>query len=632
MSVFGVPRSFAPARVVRTAIVALLATAPFTTSKSCPLFAEEGITHCRRGSLAVYRAANRKQLFEWIGPASMHLEWPRTDRNRSALVSLRVVPTGMSQVRRIASLVPITGLLLCGVALADEDLTFVVEACPGLQTLVLRHPSSLSTDELSDVTDDEQALFKSRTLSGNSLAGLSQLKHVTALEIAGYSLPATRLQFLAGLQQLETLALCDMKITDEDLQSLPNLPSLELLDLSGTSVTGSGLRHLRDCRSLKRIVLNRTPATDELANYLKGDLAPPVEQLHVHGCRITPAGMAALKTALPFTELVESDQSWASATPPPPHNAQKIRFYRAACGLLQDTNVAGFYLSGNVVTGVEIHPDRQRETGDWVFDYLSQVKGIKSLWLAGCKLSAAAIEPLQVQDQLEYLDLSNSSIDDAGIAHLVRLQRLTAIDLQRTTVTDAAAESLSKLRNLDHLHLADTKVTDRGIRALQSLRQLKFLSVQNCQITDEGARQLADMSSLETIALGGTQVTDRTVGALVQLPRLKGLNLANCNITDAGAVKLLEAKNLEMYALGGTFVSEDLAMKVQQHVSEVLARTHPKKSPAISAVAPPLHNYLNETEKKDGSAISRPTSPLDKSILKSPLEDDLDQQKKGSSE
>ena len=148
-----------------------------------------------------------------------------------------------------------------GVAMSDDDMSFIVKRCRSLAILKLRHPSALSPDELSDLTDRERDALGSRKLSGDGLAKLERLKRLMFLEITGYDLPATRLQFLAELKELRWLALCNMKITDEDLHSLSGLPNLARLDLSGTSVTGSGLRHLRDCPSLNCLTLNRTRVT-----------------------------------------------------------------------------------------------------------------------------------------------------------------------------------------------------------------------------------------------------------------------------------------------------------------------------------------------------------------------------------
>ncbi len=101
---------------------------------------------------------------------------------------------------------------------------FLVKSCRDVSVLRLRHRSTLSSDEFADLTDDERAAYQTRTLSGEGLAKIESLERLMILEIDGYTLPKTRLQFLSELKQLRYLALCEMPVTDEDLQALGQLP------------------------------------------------------------------------------------------------------------------------------------------------------------------------------------------------------------------------------------------------------------------------------------------------------------------------------------------------------------------------------------------------------------------------
>jgi Leucine-rich repeat (LRR) protein len=575
MGVFAADSSPARSRTLRAAGAAFLLCVPLALGSSRPLLADEQIITAPRGSLTVRPIDQRVQVVEWIGPGSTQLAWPSIDQHGYTILSLRVVPTGLAQVGLVAALTPTWGLNLCGVALSDDDMSFLIKRCRNLGILRLRHPSALAPDEIGDLTDDERGALAVRTLSGVGLAKLERLKRLMLLEITGYELPPTRLQFLSELKQLRWLVLCDMKITDEDLRSLSGLPNLSRLDLSGTSVTGSGLRYLTNCPSLNCLTLNRTRVTDDLAKTLKDNPLPQLQQLHVHGCRLTPNGLSALRSALPlFATVIESDYSMlssASVTPPAPRDAQAIREYRAACDLLWGFDVAGFQTTGRTVTGVRIYPEGWAPAGDWVLRRMSTFKGLKHLWLGGCKLSADGLEQLQEHDQLEWLDLSSSTVDDAGIERIAGLSRLRGINLNKTKLTDAAVESLSHLRNLERLYLDNTQVTDRGLRAIRFQLSLKILDLRNCPITDEGAQQLSANTTLEYVRLDNTRLTDRGLRALANLPRLKGLSCTNCKITDEGAEKLLRAENLAYCQLEGTSVSKSLRMQLADHVSGVQA-------------------------------------------------------------
>jgi hypothetical protein len=557
---------------VRHLVVTLCCLATLLTSARVALAAEQNIA-APRGSLSVYPAGESFQIVRWVGPSSTELAWPQLDSKHYTLLSLRVVPKGLAQVGLVAALTPTWGLELAGVPMNDDDMAFLVKRCHYLSILRLRHPSTLSRDELSDLTEDERGLFDTRALSGDGLAKIERLKRLMALEITGYTLPETRLQFLSELKELRWLTLCDMPINDEDLRALAQLPKLARLDLSGTSVTGSGLKYLCDCPALQWVMLNRTPLASNLPAMLKDHPLPQLRQLHVHGCKLGPEKLIALRNAVPmFGSVIDSDYSLrplVDAAPPGPGNPQEIRAYRAACQLLWGLDVAAFRLAKKAVTDVSVRPRGWAPAGDWVLSCVAPLKGVKNLWLAGCNFSPEALERLQTHSQLEWLDLSHSSLDDAGLARLVGLTRLRGINLSLTKLTDACVESLLRFSNLETLFLCETHVTDRGLRALGSSWRLRMLDLKKCTITDEGARRLSEMLNLEYVRLDDTKVSDHGVAALANLPSLRGLSCVNCKITDRGADPLLRAANLAYCKLEGTSISGHLRTMIADHVSDV---------------------------------------------------------------
>jgi hypothetical protein len=345
-------------RVLQSAVATLLLIVFVTAGKPPLLLADDQRVHGRRGALEIHQVNPACQIVEWIGPGSVRLAWPRLEWKQT-VISLRVVPTGLPQVGAVAALMPIFGLSLHGVPLSDEDLDFIVQACPELHYLWLRHPSSMSQDEFEDLTDDERAVIATQTLSGEHLAKIGELKNLTALEIGGYALPPTRLRFLETLKGLRILDLRDTKITDEDLRSLGRLEDLNLLNLSGTPVTGRGLRYLHNCHSLEHVILDRTKANDELAKYVADNPLPSLYQLGIHGCKLTPHGRLALQNALPLFTVVDTDEfGYGTLKPPEPPSAQAIRLYRAACSLVWNLGLASVRTDGKHVQGIDLVSDR----------------------------------------------------------------------------------------------------------------------------------------------------------------------------------------------------------------------------------------------------------------------------------
>jgi hypothetical protein len=333
---------------------------------------------------------------------------------------------------------------------------------------------------------------------------------------------------------------------------------------------------------LEHVILDRTSATDELAKFANDNPPPSLNSIGIHGCKLTPHGMAALQAALPLFTVVEtSEYGLASLRPPAPCPAQTIRLYRSAGELLWNLGVAGFQTDAKTVEGIRLIGDR-RWSGDWSSSVISRIKGLNNLSLEGCHLSAEALEQLHKQDQLEHLDLSNSSIDDGAIGQLTNLQRLKWLDLSHTKVTDEGLESLSCLGSLEHLELSDTKVTDRGVRSLRSLLHLSSLGLESCQITDDAAQELAGITELTYLKLDHTRVTDRSVAALAKLPQLRRLNLAGCKVTDEGAEHLLDVPKLETFSLEGTAVSAVLKTRLATHVANVKSQRPSPNDPTYS--------------------------------------------------
>jgi hypothetical protein len=83
----------------------------------------------------------------------------------------------------------------------------------------------------------------------------------------------------------------------------------------------------------------------------------------------------------------------------------------------------------------------------------------------------AALNP----DDLQYLQLSSTRVNNAGLAHLSKLTGLRVLWLYDTPVSDAGLAHLRALTGLRVLNLRSTLVTSAGVDALQAaLPQCEF--------------------------------------------------------------------------------------------------------------------------------------------------------------
>lgn len=95
-----------------------------------------------------------------------------------------------------------------------------------------------------------------------------------------------------------------------------------------------------------------------------------------------------------------------------------------------------------------------------------------------------------IAQQIYSLNLANTKITDAGLAHVASLPNLRVLHLEKTGIGDAGLAHLKSLSNLEYLNLYGTQVTDAGLANLEGLKNLKNLYLWQSQATDAGAQKL----------------------------------------------------------------------------------------------------------------------------------------------
>jgi hypothetical protein len=88
------------------------------------------------------------------------------------------------------------------------------------------------------------------------------------------------------------------------------------------------------------------------------------------------------------------------------------------------------------------------------------------------------------------LNLSGTSITDAGLANLAKLTGLVRLHLEKTQIGDEGLKHLVGLENLEYLNLYGTKVTDAGLEHLKGLKNLKKVFIWQTPVTIAGCEKL----------------------------------------------------------------------------------------------------------------------------------------------
>lgn len=92
--------------------------------------------------------------------------------------------------------------------------------------------------------------------------------------------------------------------------------------------------------------------------------------------------------------------------------------------------------------------------------------------------------------EVRSLNLRDTRVTDAGMAHLKKLTQLRRLHLERTPVTDAGIAHLSGLLHLEYLNLYGTSVTDKALEHLTGMKKLEQLYLWQTKVTAEGVTKL----------------------------------------------------------------------------------------------------------------------------------------------
>jgi len=129
---------------------------------------------------------------------------------------------------------------------------------------------------------------------------------------------------------------------------------------------------------------------------------------------------------------------------------------------------------------------------------------------------------------------------------------LHELDLSRTSITDAGLKSLKGPASLRSVNLSRTHIDGSGLESIDSLTGLVALTLDDSKVIDDGLIHLRGVPGLGSLSLAGTCVTDAGLDYLRKLPHLYVLNLSRTEVTDAGLAQLQEFPALRMVTVPRT--------------------------------------------------------------------------------
>lgn len=130
---------------------------------------------------------------------------------------------------------------------------------------------------------------------------------------------------------------------------------------------------------------------------------------------------------------------------------------------------------------------------------------IERFSLAGyshCIQRMVELQKLAVFPRLKSASFVDTNLDDVGLEYVSKVRTLEHLDLQDTKITNAGLAHLAQLPRLDWLRLKEnSQLNNECVPHLQRLERLSNLQIHETSIDQKGLEQLADMQSLRDICI-----------------------------------------------------------------------------------------------------------------------------------
>jgi hypothetical protein len=209
---------------------------------------------------------------------------------------------------------------------------------------------------------------------------------------------------------------------------------------------------------------------------------------------------------------------------------------------------------------------------------LKPLTNLRTLELGYTHVTDAGLAHLKTLTGLQYLSLVWTPVGDAGLAHLETLPNLSLLYLGGTKVGDTGLRHLEKQTNrerFDHLDLSDTLVSNAGLAHLKPLTSLTYLWLGNTQVTDAGLEQLKPLTNLQLLYLNGTKVGNTGLAQLSGLTGLRELGLGSTQVGENGLPHLKTLTNLTTLDLSDTKVTAAGVKGLRRALPKCEIRTSP---------------------------------------------------------
>jgi len=179
-------------------------------------------------------------------------------------------------------------------------------------------------------------------------------------------------------------------------------------------------------------------------------------------------------------------------------------------------------------------------------DYVKGLSRLRTFHLEG-DVSPRDLREFPFIGSLENLAISvppeieRGQLTDDDLAVFEKAKKLEVLCLSRQRIEGGGLVHLQKCP-LRVLYLSDTGLEDQGLAHLAMNDKLTILTLANTRITDRGIAETQLPQTLECIVLTNTRIGDRALERLQQLPNLLALHIGQTGITQKGLNRFYAAK------------------------------------------------------------------------------------------
>jgi tRNA A-37 threonylcarbamoyl transferase component Bud32/Leucine-rich repeat (LRR) protein len=254
--------------------------------------------------------------------------------------------------------------------------------------------------------------------------------------------------------------------------------------------------------------------------------------------------------------LVNLREARLAKAPDPKDMTQELQNLSAAVqriGTLGGTVKQNEYHPGFPIEVIDLKNGKATEID---LEQVALFPRLKRLDVSNCVVRGDFLDKLPADGNLSQLLASRTRFDDATTAKLVRLSKLTYLDLGYSRVTDAGMVHVADLPRLTNLHIPRTAVTDAGVARLKKLPSLYELNLSGAAITDDAAKEMAQMPALQQIWLHVSPITDLSLEHLAKKDSLTLLSLYRTKISDRGVGAIASMKGLRQLNLSCTMITD----------------------------------------------------------------------------